>query len=159
MARPKKQAVEHAAPAMEVAPERPSTLNRSERPQRVPINGLRDKIAVRGQEPGWHYCWVNEDNVDSYLLGGYEFVTHEVRVGDRKIDNASMIGGKVATKAGNGITAFLMRCPQEIYEEEMALVQERTDDTEQSLRANLNSGADGRYGKVEIGRGRSRPGS
>lgn len=141
-----------------VAQDRPSTLNRSERPTRVPINGLRDKLVIRGQQPGWHYCWVNEDKVERYLLGGYEFVTHEVRVGDRKIDQASMIGGKVAMAVGNGVTAYAMRCPEEIYEEELKLVQERTDETEQSLRANLNSGAEGRYGKVEIGRGRNRPG-
>lgn len=134
--------------------EKPSTLNRSERPKRVPINGLRDKMSVRGQEPGWHYCWVNEGNVDQYVLGGYEFVSHEVQVGERRIDQASMIGGKVAMAAGNGMTAYLMRCPQEIFEEELKLTQERTDDTERSLRENLNSGTDGRYGGVEIGRGR-----
>lgn len=134
---------------------KPSTLNRSERPTRVPINGLRDKMSVRGQQPGWHYCWVNEDKVDRYISGGYEFVTHEVQVGDRKIDNASMIGGKVAMAVGNGITAYLLRCPEDIFKEEMSLVDERTDQTEQSLREGLNSGADGRYGKVEIGRKRT----
>lgn len=134
--------------------DKPSTLNRSERPQRVPINGLRDKLSVRGQEPGWHYCWVNEDKVDRYLGGHYEFVTHEVQVGDRKIDQASMIGGKVSLPVGNGVTAYLMRCDEKVFEEEMALTNERTDQTEQSLRENLNNGADGKYGKVEIGRGR-----
>lgn len=133
---------------------RPSTLNRSERPQRVPINGLRDKLAVRGQEPGWHYCLVNEDRVDRHLAGGYEFVNHEVQIGDRKVDQASMIGGRIAIPVGNGVTGYLMRCPEDIFKEEMALVDERTKDSEQSLRENLNSGADGRYGKVEIGRGR-----
>lgn len=134
--------------------DKPSTLNRSERPTRVPINGLRDIMNVRGQEPGWHYCWVNEDNCPRYELGGYEFVSHEVIVGDRKIDSASMIGGKVAKAVGNGVTAYLMRCPQEVFEEEQRLINERTDATEQSLRENLNAGGDGRYGKVEIGRGR-----
>src|SRR4051812_37105224 len=102
--------------------EKPSTLNRSERPQRVPINGLRDKMSVRGQEPGWHYCWVNEENCPRYALGRFEFVSHEVQVGDRKIDTASMIGGKVAMPVGNGVTAFLMRCPEDVYEEEMKIV-------------------------------------
>lgn len=134
--------------------DKPSQVNRSDRPTRVPINGLRDKMSVRGQEPGWHYCWVNEDNCPRYELGRYQFVTHEVTVGDRKIDAASMIGGKVAMSAGNGVTAYLMRCTDEDFAEEMKLINERTDGTEQSLRENLNSGADGKYGKVEIGRGR-----
>ncbi len=134
--------------------DKPSTLNRSERPQRVPINGSRDKLSVRGQQPGWHYCWVNEDRVERYLAGGYEFVSHEVHVGDRKIDQASMIGGKVAMAVGNGLTGYLMRCPQEYFDEEMKLTNDRTDETEQSLRKDLNRG-DGEYiGKVEIGRGR-----
>jgi len=134
--------------------DKPSLVNRSDRPHRVPINGLRDKMSVRGQEPGWHYCWVNEDKVDRYLNGDYEFVTHEVQVGDRKIDSASMIGGKVAMPVGNGLTGYLMRCTDEVFKEEMTLINERTDDNERSLRENLNSGADGKYGKVEIGRGR-----
>lgn len=138
--------------------ERPSTLNRSERPKRVPINGLRDKLAVTGCEPGWHYIIVNEDNVPNYLAGGYEFVSHEVQIGQRKIDQASMIGGRVAIPVGNGITGFLMRCPQEVYEEEMKLVDERTDASEQSMRKNFGSTPDsatGMYGKVEIGRFRN----
>lgn len=138
----------------EVEVDRPSKVNRSDRPERVSINGLRDKLSVRGQEPGWHYCWVNEDNVEQYKLGGYEFVTHEVQVGSRKIDQASMTGGRVALPGGNGFLIFLLRCPQDVYEDEQNLVNERTDSTEQSLRENLNSGIDGRYGKVVIGRQR-----
>jgi hypothetical protein len=131
--------------------ERPESLNRSERPSRVPINGLRDKMVIRGQQPGWHYCWVNEDNVDKWLLGGYEFVTHEIQIGDRKIDQASIIGGKISMPVGNGVMGFAMRCPEEVYQEELRLIQERTDGTEQSMRENLNSKQDGRYGKVDIG--------
>lgn len=134
--------------------EKPSTLNRSERPQRVPINGLRDKLVIRGQEPGWHYCMVNEGNVQQYQAGGYEHVSHEVQIGDRKIDKASMIGGVVAIPVGNGVTGYLMRCPQEVFEDEQRLINERTDETEQSLRKNLGQGADGQYGKVEVGRQR-----
>lgn len=135
--------------------DRPSQVNRSDRPQRVSINGLRDKMSVSGQQPGWHYCWVNEDNVEQYKLGGYEFVTHEVQIGVRKIDQASMTGGRIAIPGGNGFSIFLMRCPEDVFEEEQALVNERTDSAEQSLRENLNSGADGRYGKVEIKRRKS----
>lgn len=134
--------------------ERPSTLNRSERPKRVPINGLRDKLSITGAEPGWHYTLVNEDNVQAYLAAGYDYVTHEVHIGSRKIDQASMVGGRVAIPVGNGVTGFLMRCPQEIFEEEMKLTDERTDATEQSMRKHIQGVQDGMYGKVDIGRPR-----
>ena len=130
--------------------DRPSSLNRSERPKRVPINGLRDKLTVVGQEEGWHYCWINEDKVPRYQAGNYEFVTHDCIIGDRKVDNSTMIGGKHAMPVGNGMTAYLMRCPQEEYDEdrkaELAEIKER----ENAMKKSLNSSADGRYGKVEI---------
>lgn len=132
--------------------ERPSQVNRSDRPNRVPINGLRDKLTVSPQEAGWHYCIVNDENVEDYKLAGYEFVTHEVRIGARKVDQASMVGGRVAIPVGNGVTGYLMRCPQEVFDEEQRLVNERTDGTEQSLRRNLQGVQDGMYGRVEVGR-------
>jgi len=131
--------------------DRPSKLNRSDRPQRVPINGLRDKLSITGQEPGFHYCIVNDYNVETYALGGYEFVSHDVKIGDRSINAAAMEGGKVSLPVGNGVTGFVMRIPQEYYDEDRAAEQADLDDKDRALRQNLNSKDDGRYGKVEIG--------
>jgi hypothetical protein len=132
--------------------DRPNTLNRSERPKRVPINGFRDVLAVGGQEPGWHYCWVNEDEVPRYENGGYDFVEHDVTIGDRKVNAASQMGGRISTAVGNGVTGFLMRCPDEVYQEELDLVHGRVDESERAMYQNLNSGTDGRYGSVKIER-------
>lgn len=130
--------------------DRPTSLNRSERPDRVPVNGKRDILTVIGQEKGWHYCWVNEDKVPRFQMGNYEFVDHDCVIGDRKIDAASRIGGKISKAVGNGVTAYLMRCPQEEFEEDernhMAEVKARED----QMRRELNSSSDGRYGKVVI---------
>lgn len=138
--------------------ERPSTIlgERSGNPTRVSIQGRRDVLAVKGQEEGWHYCWVNdlignvEGNIDRYLDGGYEFVTHAVVVGDRKIDNASQIGGKVSKAVGNGVTAYLMRCPEEIYFEELALMNQEALDQTLAINAALNKTEEGKYGNVVI---------
>lgn len=131
---------------------RPSSLNRSERPKRVPIHGHRDKLSLRGAQPGWHYCVVNDDggNVDRYLEGGYEFVTHDVTLGDKKINAASQIGQKVSLPVGNGLIGFLMRCPEEIYQEELDLLNQETDEKEAGMKRQLNSRNDGQYGQVEI---------
>ncbi len=131
------------------AEERPTKLTRSERPTRTPINGSRDVLNVRGQEEGFHYCWVNESNVDRYLEGDYEFVTHEVIVGDKKLQAAAM-GSKHSKAVGNGVTAYLMRCPDEIYQDELKSVATKTNEVESTL----NEKADGQYGNIEVSRKR-----
>ena len=133
---------------------RPLSLNRAERPHRTPIHGKKDILGVKGLEAGWHYCWVNDDedgNLDRYSEGGFDFVTHNVVVGDKKVDAASQIGGKVSKAVGNGLTAYLMRCPQEVYEEEMGLLNTEVDERERGMKDSLNSKHDGQYGSVDIG--------
>ena len=130
--------------------DRPSTLNRSERPKRVPINGQRDVMTVGGKEAGWHYCFVNDDQVAEYELAAYEHVTHEVTVGNRKINAASQLGGKISKAVGNGVTAYLMRVPDEYYEADRKAEAEELDAKEASMKAALNSKKDGQYGEVKI---------
>lgn len=149
MGRPRKVvAVDEISTTTEV--DRPSKLNRADRPKRVPINGFRDMLTVEGQEAGWHYCWVNDVQVDRYLAAGYEYVSHEVVVGSKKIDSASQTGGKVVKAVGNGVTAYLMRVPQEYYEEDMRSLQDHIDANEMAMRSALNSRQDGQYGEVKI---------
>ncbi len=130
--------------------DRPSKLNRSDRPKRVPISGYRNILSVQGQEPGWHYCWVNEDKVPRHEQAWYEFVTHDVVIGDRRVNAASQIGGKISLAVGNHLTGYLMRVPQEAYDEDMELLQQELDAKDAAMRSALNSGTDGQYGKVEI---------
>ena len=134
----------------EVLEDRPSKVNRSDRPKRVPVNGYRDILSVQGQEPGWHYCWVNEDKIPRHEAAHYEFVTHDVIIGDRHVNTASQIGGKVSIRVGNQLTGFLMRQLQEYYDEDMKALQDDLDVRDESMRASLNNKQDGRYGSVEI---------
>src|SRR5882762_1370888 len=127
--------------------DRPSKLNRSNRPQRGAIHGKRNKITVTGTEAGFHYCWVNEDNVERFLEDGYTFVTHEVKVGDKAINKDSQIGGKVSKNMGNSVTAYLMRCTEEIYQEIMDMLNQEVDETEQTMKGSLNQSKDGQYGQ------------
>lgn len=129
---------------------RPSKIDRSGRPKRVAIHGLRDKLTVKGKEPGWHYCLVNDDKVPLYEAAGYEFVSHEVQIGDRHVDAAQEVGGNVSIKVGNGVIGYLMRCPEEVYQEEMQLVDDETNAKESALFKSLNSKEDGKYGEVRV---------
>ena len=130
--------------------DRPSSLNRSERPKRVPINGLRDILKVVGQEEGWHYCWVNEDRVPRFQAALYDFVTHPCIIGDRKVDECTTPGSGHTKPVGNGVTAYLMRCPQEDFEAEEAQHMSEVKAREDAMKRALNTPTDGRYGKVEI---------
>ena len=130
--------------------DRPSTVNRSDRPKRVPINGIRDILAVQGKEPGWHYCWVPEHLVAKYEAAHYDYVTHEVIVGDRKINAGTQMGSKVSIPVGNGQTGFLMRCTEEDHASEMDYIAEETDRQESAMRD--ASKESGRYGQINIGR-------
>lgn len=136
--------------------ERPSKIEaeRSGRPERIPIHGnRRNKLTVKGQEPGYHYVWINDENVPTYESAGYEFVTHPVIIGDKHVNYAvGVTAGKVSIPAGNGVTAFLMRCPEDVFNEELAANSQQVDDLERAMRAELNSRTDGRYGRVTISR-------
>lgn len=124
----------------------------SERPKRVPINGSRDILNVKGIPPELHPCWVNDvdNNVERYQAAGYGFWTGDAMVGDRKIDSDSPIGtGVISKNVGNGVTAFLMVVPEEIYKEDQEALQREIAEKEAILFRNLKQG-EGRYGKVEV---------
>lgn len=150
MGRPRKLAVESIETSAESV-ERPTAAQpRSRRRARTPINGYRDKLSVKGQEAGFHYCWVTDENVDEFLESDYDFVTHDVIVGTKRVNAGSGIGGHISLPGGNGVTLFLMRVPVEYHQEDMDHYHGNIDESEESMKQALNSKDDGRYGKVEV---------
>lgn len=156
MAEEAKITQEETTPEVKEVAQRPSSVNRSGRKKRVPINGYRDVLKVEGQEPGYHYCWVRNDLVEKYQQSDYEFVTHEVKVGHKKINAASQIGSSVTIPGGNGVTLHLMRIPNEYYDEDMEALHQEIDEKEAVMFQQLNSKEGGRYGEVEIKHGVNR---
>src|ERR1700693_3242503 len=130
--------------------ERPDKLDRSKREDRVPIHGDRNRLSVEGREEGYHYCWVNDNNVPRFERAGYEFVEHALIIGDRRVDAASSTGVKHSLAVGNGVTDYLMRCPNEYFDQDMEALSNKVDGYEAAMYEQLNSGKDGRYGKVEM---------
>lgn len=128
---------------------RPSETTREVRPNRVPIHGGKNILSVEGQEPGFHYCWVNDYNVARFEKGGYEFVVHAVIIGDRRIDAVTGIGAKHSVPVGNGVTAYLMRIPDEFHKQDVDAINTKVDEAEAAMFDNLNSKREGTYGKVE----------
>ncbi len=129
-----------------------NTDNRHNRKERVPFGTPRGKLDVKGKEPGFHYAWVNEDKVDARLEEGFELVTHPVSVGTRNVSAATLSNGSICVTlpVGAGVTGFLMRIPQELYDQDVKYQNKIVDQTEETMRAQLKQ--NGLSGTLEIAR-------
>lgn len=81
------------------------------RTRRTPINGTRNRLNVRGKEPGYVYRIVNDidDRIQSLKEMGYEIVTDkDVTVGDKRIANPTQEGSPVKVSVGQGVQAYVM---------------------------------------------------
>lgn len=122
------------------------------RVRRSPINGLKNKLKVQGQEPGYEYRIVNDldGRVEDLTERGYEFVENKgVTVGDKRVATPSPTGSKVEVSMGGGVRGYLMRIKKEFFEEDQATKAKVVDDTEALLKA---PNIDGKYGKIELKR-------
>lgn len=124
----------------------------ADRPKRVPINGARDKLTVKGIPEEYHACWVNDYNVERYKDAGYGFWTGSAVVGDNHVDsNSGMTTSTMSKQVGNGVTAFLMVLPKELYEQDQKDLADEIAAKEAALfRSQKN--AEGRYGTIEVER-------
>lgn len=130
-----------------------NTANRSNKTTRVPIGTARGRLEINGKEPGFHYAIINDYNVDEALDQGFEFVSHGVKVGTRRIGVGKREDGSAAVwvPVGAGVTGYLMRIPQEIYDEDMKKYHKNiVDGTEEGIRRqSVNNGL---QGTIEIAR-------
>ena len=125
-----------------------------ERTKRTPVNG-RNVLTVEGKEPGYVYRIVNDvgDRINTFQEGGYELVESKaVKVGDRRLNNASAEGSKAQVSVGGGQKAFVMRIPKEWYDEDQLAKQTQINELENSMKQDALSKNDLRSGKLEITR-------
>lgn len=126
------------------------------RKERNSITGTRLKLALEGEEPGFHYAWINEENVGTATDCSYEFVTHAIKVGNRHIDVSKMQGSYITRNVGGGVIAYLMRVPQDLFESDMAEEQRvKVDALEKQIFVDNNS--NGLRGTVVRGWERDNP--
>lgn len=122
------------------------------RPKRIPLSNLaRNVLTVQGKEDGFHYCWMNEDQVDRRLLQGYDFVTHDVMVGDMRLSavaSSQRPGSSVISRnVGADVVAYLMRIPEADHQEDLKYLESLADNLEESMHNMGPSG--GLTGKIE----------
>lgn len=121
------------------------------RTRRTPINGTRNRLNVRGKEPGYVYRIVNDidDRIQSLQEIGYEIVTDKnVTVGDKRIANPTQEGSPVKLSVGQGVQAYVMRQKQEYFDEDQKAKNARNDEIEAQMRREANE--NGFYGKLKI---------
>lgn len=138
-----------------------ATRSENDRPQsdrtRAPVSGgPRLKLSVHGNIPGYHLFWENDqDAAIEQLLGeGFDFATaEEVNmvsrtsmkiVADADVD--SRVSKYVGVKAdGTPLRAYLLKCPDDIWEERSKSIMAQADHWDSAIRAGAISNVDNRY--------------
>lgn len=121
------------------------------RVRRTPINGTRNRLALRGKEDGFVYRIVNDidDRIQSMQEIGYELVTDAgVSVGDNRVANPTQEGSPIKISVGNGVQAYVMRQKQEYFDEDQATKAAQVNELESSMKREAES--NGFYGKLNI---------
>ena len=115
----------------------------SGRPSRTPI-GQRNVLTVKGKDPNFEYRIDNDrgDRIATFEEAGYVVEdASKVRVGDKRVNNASPEGSKAQVAVGAGDKAVVMKIPKEFYQEDQDAKLERLRQLEDQM---VNSGETGK---------------
>lgn len=127
-------------------------LNTETRPTRVPLDGPRNLLTIPQhlENPGIHYTWQHEVDVQRFLAAGYDFVTDPITVGDATVNSASRINapGNAVVLRYKGDVLYLLGIDQDIYDED----QKRMEDQRREVEDQMRRIGEGEYGKVTVGR-------
>ena len=125
-----------------------------ERVRRTSINGVRNKLTVRGKDEGYEYRHVLDidGRVEDLTERGYEIVESKgIEVGDKRVAAASNTGSVVTTNSGDGRKLILMRIKKEYYEEDQKTKAAIVNATEEQLRGQAST--NGLTGNIKLTRG------
>ena len=120
------------------------TRETASRPKRTPL-GARNRLTFGEQDPNYVYRVINDqdDRLKAAQEAGYEFVSGDGELGDKRVAEGGKIDSRISKPVGNGVRGFLMRIPREFYEEDQKAKAERIDATERAMKPNK---AKGEYG-------------
>lgn len=151
---PANSAVATATPRRGDREDELNPTDRMGRPIRVPI-GKQNRIAFEKRK-GYHRHIVNDtkdgENIKSYLLAGYTFVTEKTGGGDARAGADTQIGAPVSRSVGGGIKAFLMEIPEELYNADQAEKQREIDEKEKAIKKLPKEFGSSGFGEVKIER-------
>ena len=117
------------------------------RPKRTPL-GQRNRLSFGKQDPNYVYRVINDQ--DERLLqaqeAGYEFVTGNEALGDKRAAEGGKIDSRVSKPVGNNTRGYLMRIPKEFYEEDQNAKLGKIEEIEKALKP-ANTGIEKAYGE------------
>jgi hypothetical protein len=110
--------------------------NRSQK-TRTPL-GTRNVLSFRDLDPKYTYRVINDvdDRLARAQEAGYEFVESKESLGDPKAAQASKVGSHVSKPVGGGRVGYLMRIPNEFYEEDQKAKADKLLETERAMKPN-----------------------
>ena len=128
--------------------------DKSERERANTLGGIQLQLYVHGEIPGYHLYWENDENgaIEQLLMAGFDFVTQdELNAKQAKIvpdlDITSCISRYIKGMRADGqpLRAYLMKCPDEIWNERenarYAAADQRDHDIyEQAVNPNTRAG-------------------
>jgi hypothetical protein len=115
---------------------------RTERKERIPVNGARDILTVRNKDPNYEYRWVLDipGRLIKFQDGGWEVVSEDLEVGQKAVDSPSKVGSAITKNMGGNKVGVLMRIPREWYNEDQMAKQDKVDALEASMQEDLRQG-------------------
>lgn len=118
------------------------------RNKRTPFGVKQSKLSINKQLDGYHYRWVNDEpgRIAQAQAGDYAFVEPE-EVGREKTSDSRVKELAGTHKDGSPMYTYLMRIPQEFFEEDQTSAQGYLDDIDTAIKGgkiNQNAG-DKRY--------------
>jgi hypothetical protein len=118
------------------------------RNKRRPFGVPQSKLAISKQLDGWHYRWINDSpgRIAQALEGDYVFAEPaEVGRADNGESRVKELAG--TNKDGSAMYAYLMRIPQEFFEEDRTNAQGYLDEIDNAIRGGSvgQTAADKRY--------------
>jgi hypothetical protein len=121
--------------------------------ERTPdLGGPQLKLSVIGEVPGHHMYWENDEDgkIEQLLYEGFDFVSpDEVRRGSDLVadmDLTNRISRYVGRhQDGSPLRAYLMKCPDEIWEQRQTRSQRQVNDWDEQIRNGRMKPQEGQY--------------
>ena len=113
----------------------------AQRERQPDLGGQQLKLSVRGEIPGYHMYWENDEDgkIEQLLFDGFDFVAPgEVqRASDLVVDMdlANRISRYVGRQQdGSPLRAYLLKCPNDIWEARQANTQIQVNEWDKQIR-------------------------
>jgi len=122
--------------------------NKGLRESRRALNrDAKSKINVKNKDPNFEYRVVNDVEEGQRIKQFQELgwvIDIDTKVGDKKVDKVSSEGSPKQISVGQGVKAFVMKIPKEIYKIDQDLKEDDLRQSEAGLKP------EGTYGTIKM---------